>query len=186
MKIAFVWYFGKASQILDNWRDGLRAAIEIIEKDHKVEWFLDEKVPDPNEKWDAVLFWSDSTCPFFSQIDNYNAKKGIFLTTDPMNIYNLKKLDAVFCESTPVFDDAKKYGLTNAIKAFGTDTEFYKPDLNIKKDIMFFYPATFSPWKRQDVIASLGGRLLCVGTVQPDGMNEYGLCKKMGVRIEEG
>ena len=33
-KIAFIWYWDRASEIKPNWRDGLRSALEIIEKKH--------------------------------------------------------------------------------------------------------------------------------------------------------
>jgi len=32
MTIAIVWYWNRATEIFPNWRDGLRAAIEIISK----------------------------------------------------------------------------------------------------------------------------------------------------------
>jgi len=54
------------------------------------------------------------------------------------------------------------------------------------RDIEYFYPATFSPWKRQSAIAYLGNKLVCVGTVQPDGIKEYETCKQSGVQIMEG
>jgi hypothetical protein len=71
------------------------------------------------------------------------------------------------------------------IKAFGTDTDLFSPAKK-KKDLEYFYPATFSPWKRQSAIAHYGKDLLCLGTVQPDGGNEYQACEKNGVQIMEG
>lgn len=185
MKIAFVFYWSRASEILPNWRDGLRAAIELIGKDHQVEWFLDEKVPDPKEKWDFILFWGDSYCPFFDKLGYYSCRKGICLSTLPDNYHNLEKIDVVYCESQVVYEAVRQRGV-HAIKAFGTDTDFFIPDETVKKDIEFFYPATFSPWKRQSTIAYLGNKLLCVGTVQPDGNYELEECQKNGVQIEIG
>lgn len=182
MKIAVIWYYSRASQALPNWRDGLRSAIEIIEKSHQVEWFLDEKLP--GFGFDAYLLWGDSNCPAIRTISKFNGKKAICLSTNPTNTENLRFLDAVFCESDPVFEEARKAGI-RAIKAFGTDTNFFTPD-NTSKDIEYFYPATFSPWKRQHAIAHHGKDLLCVGTVQPDGVSEFEECKKRGVIVEEG
>lgn len=185
MRIAFVWYWERASEIYPFWRDGLRAALEEIEKQgHHVEYIMNKDVPLANG-YDIILFWDDSNSGFFKHIDSYSAKKGIILTTDPHNIDNLRKLDVVFCESEPVYDAVRMHGI-RAVRAFGTDTNFYTPDETMKKDIEVFYPATFSPWKKQSNIAYLGEKLLCVGTVQPDGEGELAVCKRKGVNIEIG
>lgn len=184
MSIAIVWYYSKASETMPNWRDGLRAAIEELRKVHKITWFLDEKIPSPFEEFDFILFWGDSNCPFFDQLGNYECRKGICLSTDPYNIDNLSKVDAIFCESEPVYEAVRMQGL-RAIKAFGTDTDFYTPT-EIEKDIEYFYPATFSPWKKQSQIAYLGDKLWCVGTVQPDGMEELKVCHDNNVHVEIG
>ncbi len=185
LKISIIWYWNKASQILPNWRDGLRAAIEVIGETHDVDFFLDERVPSLDEKYDAVLVWGDSNCPFLRAIHQYSGKKGIFLTTNPTNPGNLFGLDAIYCESTPVYEEVRRHGL-RAIKAFGTDTAFFTPDETVKKDIEYFYPATFSPWKRQSSIAHLGLKLFCVGTLQPDGGEEFRACKEHHVATAVG
>lgn len=187
MKIAFVWYWDKASVTKPNWRDGLRAAIEEISKKHDVHWFLDKNVPDPKEKWDGIIFWDDSNSGFFEHLDNYDCPKALCLTTDPQNFNNLRKLNAVYCESTPVYNAVRAQGI-RAIKAFGTDTNFFCPDetYQTKRDLQYFYPATFSPWKRQGDIAYLGDKLTCVGTVQPDGDFDKLKCIDSGVQVEEG
>jgi hypothetical protein len=91
--------------------------------------------------------------------------------------------DVVFCETSIIYNECRMRGI-NAIRAFGTDDKFYTP--GYKKDIEYFYPATFSPWKCQDEIADLGSKLLCVGTVQPDGKKMLEICKKKGVKTEVG
>lgn len=185
-KIAFVWPWPRASEIFPNWRDGLRAAIEEIEKTHEVEWLIDFKIPEKDDDYSAILFWDDSNSQIFNHLQRYpNAKKGIFLTTDPKNFANLKMLDAVFCESQPVLEAVNKGG-AKGVFAFGTDTDFYKPNLGIKKDIEYFYPATFSPWKKQSDIAYLGNKLLCLGTIQPDGYQELEACEQTGVQRKLG
>jgi len=185
MNLSIIWYWNKASQILPLWRDGLRAALEVIGKTNDVDYFLDERVPGLNDNYDAIIVWGDSNCPFLRAIHQYRGKKGIFLTTNPTSPGNLFGLDAVYCESEPVYQEVRRHGL-RAIKAFGTDTAFFTPDETVVKDIEYFYPATFSPWKRQSAIAHLGNKLLCVGTLQPDGVGEIELCRKNGVQIEEG
>ncbi len=183
-KIAFVWYWGRASEIYDDWRDGLRAAMEEIAKTNQVSWFFDETVPNRQDDFDAIILWGDSNCRFINELSSYNCKKAICLTTNPSNADNLRIFDAVFCESDIVLQEALDQGL-NAIKAFGTDTDFFRPS-KVKKDIKYFYPATFSLWKKQSEIAHLGKKLTCIGTIQPDGQEEYQACVDAGVNLEIG
>lgn len=183
MKIAFIWYFDKASWVFPNWRDGYRAAIGEISKKHEVEWFLDKKLPEPGE-FDFLLFWSSSSEDYFQLLDQYTERKGICLTTDPSNVDNLRKMNIVFVESQPVYQQCVVARLP-VIKAFGTDSDFFKPK-DVEKDIEYFYPATFSPWKKQSEIAHLGDKLLCVGTLQPDGGDEFRACKEKHVNTAVG
>ena len=183
MKLAFLWWWGGAEETYDYWRDGLRRAIEIIGQEHDVDVILGEHFPE--EKYDAYLLWGDSNCSAFGYFDNVEGKKGIILTTDPQNFDNLKKLDVVFCESQPVKDQVRAQGL-KAVKAFATDTDFYQPDKTKEKDMEYFYPATFSPWKLQRDIAHLGDKLWCIGTVQPDGLEDLQACEQNNVNIAKG
>lgn len=185
IKLAFLWNFDKAPIIYDYWRDGLRAAIEEIGKEHDVDIYLGVDCDSVEDEYDALLFWTDSNDPIIGKFTNYSGKKGIILTTDPQDIDNLKRLDTVFCESKPVYEAVRAHGI-HAVKAFGTDTDFYKPNEEIKKNLEYFYPATFSPWKRQRDIAHLGKKLWCIGTVQPDGQEDLEACKATDVHIAEG
>lgn len=183
MSLSFIWYWNRASEIYPLWRDGLRGALEELSKTHTVDIYLGEVEPPDNA--DFLLFWGDSDCPFFEKLDKYKAKKGIILTTNPHNIENLKKLDVVFCESVPVYEEVRRHGL-HAVLAFGTDTDFYTPDWLAEKTLDYFYPATFSPWKKQSSIVYLGDKLLCVGTLQQDGEEELRACRGKGVRLQIG
>lgn len=185
MKIAFIWNFVKAKEIYPKWRDGLRTAIEEIGKTNDVDIYLGDDYKKMDEEYDAILLWTDSNDPIIEWVSNKKGKKGIILTTNPQDTNNLRKLDVVFCESSVVYDEVRKFGI-RAKQAFGTDTDFYSPDPKVRKDIPYFYPATFSPWKRQRDIAHLGKKLYCVGTVQPDGTEDLEACKKNKVNIAIG
>lgn len=183
-KIAFIWYFNDSSKVYPNWRDGLRGAIEELEKTHTVGWFHDKTMPDPGE-FDFLLFWSSTNEDYFKILDRYKEPKGLCLTTMPDVPENLHKLDVVFAESDPVLRAVRSYGV-RCIKAFGTDTDFFQPNPKKVKDIPYFYPATFSPWKRQDELMDLGSNLWLVGTIQPDGLDIYQRCANRGCHIEVG
>lgn len=185
LNIAFIWYFDKAGKVFDDWHDGLRAAIQIIEKKHNVSWFIDKTIPDSSDKFDFILFWDDSNSEFFNLMDRWDCPKGICLTTNPTNADNIKKLDVVFAESSVVRNEVASLDV-RVYKAFGTDTDFFKPDPKKVKDIEYFYPATFSPWKRQSELSDLGHHLYLVGTMQPDGIEEYQKCINKGCHVELG
>lgn len=168
MNIDFVWYFDKAEWVYPKWRDGLRAAMEIIGKDHNVRWHLGTDVSIPDDS-DFILNWDNSTSEFIPQMSKYNVRKGLILTTDlGLNIEALRAYDVVFPEALPVINKIRPHGI-RVIKAFGTDDNFFSP-MDVKKEYEAFYPATFSPWKRQNLFADkYGDRGLLLGTVQPDG-----------------
>ena len=183
-KLCFVWTFDKAKEIWPYYRDGLRAALETLGETNDVDIYLGEDYKNIEEDYDAYLIWGDSnelTIDFFV---GKPVKKGLILTTSPSDIQNLKKYDIIFCESKPVYEACRMQGL-HAMHAFGTDTDFFSPT-DTKKDIQYFYPATFSPWKRQSAIAHFGPLLYCVGTVQPDGQAELQACRDQGVNVAEG
>jgi glycosyltransferase involved in cell wall biosynthesis len=187
MKIAFVWEFDKAKLVYPFWRDGLRAALEEISLSHKVDWYLGsrgryllvgggkrEKVPDD---YDFILVWGDSTNWFTGNLENYSCRKGLCLTATPADFDSLRKYDVVYVESSVIEDELRPWGLTRIIRAFGTDTDFFIPSQE-KRIIDGFYPATYSPWKRQNLFAgaSKGSIAVSLGTVQPDGLKEYSAC----------
>lgn len=182
MKICVVWYWDMASKFFETYRDGLKAALEEIGKEHTVIWYLDKNVPQKYDNYDFILIWSDSNCAFLNDLKDYPGRKGLcYGSTFEPNLDNLRKVDVVFVENTPMYEFIRAAGI-RAIKAFGTDTDFYSPDDRLKT-IPYFYPATFSPWKRQSDIAYLGNKLTCCGYMQPDGMDEYNSCVVSGVHV---
>ena len=56
MKIAFLWNFGQAKEIFNNWRDGLRAALEELAKINPVDVYLAEDCERVSNKYDFLLF----------------------------------------------------------------------------------------------------------------------------------
>ena len=184
MSIALVWYWDRASEIMPYWRDGLRAAVDILCQKYSVSYYLDKKVPEPG-KHDVILVWGDAQSPFLAQRQQYaNEKIGVFLSAMPVSYDLLKSVSVVYCESQPIYEAVRAQGI-HALLAFGTDSSFYNPD-DSEKDIEYFYPATFSPWKKQSSIAHIGKELLCIGTVQPDGEGELQACRDGGVQVEIG
>ncbi len=177
-KIAFIWYWDRAEEIFPHWRDGLRAAIEIIGKKYKVDWILGKK--EPEKQYDFILVWSDDQAPIL--LKDYGCPMGLcYGSTFPPLLENLRKLKCVFVENSISYELIRRDGI-RTIKAFGTDTDFFSPD-KTKKKYEYFFPATFNPWKLQGSIASLGSRLLCAGEVQHDGYGELQACLDNKVHV---
>lgn len=173
MRICIVWYFDKAEWVWPNYRDGLKAAMEIIGRKHQVDWYrgTDIKVPD---KYNFILNWDNSESEFIPQMRKLSGRKGLVLTTDlGLDIMSLRNYDVIFPEAQPVVDKIRPFGI-RCIKAFGTDDVFFTPDPEVNRDIVWdaFYPATFSPWKRNNEFArKYKDKGLLLGTVQPDGFD---------------
>lgn len=195
MKISLFWFWNRAEEIWPNYRDGVKAAMEELgRRGHTVEWCLGEKpLVDPES--DYILIWGDSRCAGFDYVKDHKAKKGLLLTTDlGMDIESLRKYDCVFAEAQCVVDKIKPFGI-RVVKAFGTDTNFFRPtELDYvkpgRKPVLprydAFYPATFSPWKRQNLFADKwGDKGLCMGTIQPDGWDifKHAVEKKTNVYV---
>ncbi|MFX0198406.1 MAG: glycosyltransferase [Candidatus Hodarchaeota archaeon] len=187
LNIAVVWYFDKAKWVEPYWRDGHRAAFDILKKKHNVDFLLgtDFKLED---NYDFILLWDSSNSEFIPQLREYKAKKGLCLTTDlGINMENLHHFDVIFPEAEPVYQMIRNSGF-RAIKAFGADTNFYtNEDTQVTKYFPAFYPATFSPWKRQDLYAeAVRDNGMALGTIQPDGLFYYRKCIEYGVRTIVG
>jgi len=160
--------------------DGLHAALEIVGDKHEVKWFLENERPDDSYDW--IIPWGVGSEPFNNTIEHYSARKALLCAGHPHDTKNFEKFEAIFVESPAV---AKKILHPKVVVAFGTDTQFFKPRSEEKLFDVFF-PGTFSPWKRQDLLveAAKGLRLLTCGVVQPDGQNLALQCQNNGYCLQ--
>lgn len=153
--------------------DGLHRALEIVAEKHKVDWFLAGDEPDGSYDW--IIPWGVGSEPFNNTIQNYRARKALFCAGHPQDQNNFEKFEAIFVESPAV---AKQILHPKVVLAFGTDTEFFKPKKE-KKLFDVFFPGTYSPWKRQDLLmrSCEGLQVMTCGVVQPDGMEIFSQCE---------
>ena len=183
LKIAFVHPWGEAKRYDPLIWDGLHAALNVVSKFHQVDWFLGGD--EPPDAYDWIIPWGVMSIPFNNTIEKYHAKKAIFCAGHPDDITNIEKFDVVFVESGAVYYKMRKYCKRIEL-AFGTDTGFFKPKEE-KKIYDAFFPATFSPWKRQDLFAeAIGDKGLVCGVVQPDGVDIVRKCVERGTHVLAG
>ena len=142
MRIAFVWEWERAAEIEPNWRDGLRAALEILAKKHIVDWYLME-APEITKDYDWIITWCDSNSNFSRFFTKYPAKRAIFLTTHPTNYHNLLGFDMVFCETDIIYNECRVRGI-RAKRAFGTDDGFFVPGKTKKNNRVLLPSNIFS------------------------------------------
>lgn len=158
--------------------DGLRAALQIVGQKHQVDWFLAGDVPDDSYDW--IIPWGVGSIPFNNTIEKYKGRKALLCAGHPQDTANFEKFEAIFVESPAV---AKQILHPKVILAFGTDLEFFRPAPSDEKKIFdVFFPATYSPWKRQDLFAQAtkGLKALTCGVIQPDGIELFKQCQDNG------
>lgn len=180
MKIAIIHPNEKAKWSEAVTWDGLHAALEIVGKTHQVDWFLAEDRPDDSYDW--ILPWGVGSEPFNDTIEKYKGRKALLCAGHPQDTKNFEKFEAIFVESPAV---AKQILHPKVVLAFGTDTTLFR-EVDEKKLFDVFYPATFSPWKRQDLFseATEGLKALTCGVVQPDGVDLARECDLRGYSMQ--
>ena len=132
----------------------------------------------PDDTCDWVFSWGVGSLPFNNTIEKYKGRKALLCAGHPQDTANFEKFEAIFVESPAV---ARQILHPKVILAFGTDTEFFKPKEEEKMFDLFF-PATYSPWKRQDLLmeAAKGLKILTCGVIQPDGVEIFQKCHDGG------
>lgn len=156
MKIAFLWQGISGRYGL--WKDGLYAAMKLIEQQHEVRYFdttdihsLIEFAPD------RVLYW-EAPCTFAGKDrDNYWAaqelpfKKALLFAGGPVKREWCDGFDLFFVESKVNEEDFANLGLPWK-RAFGVNTQVMRPE---KQPKVFdgVMQATCASWKRHWLLA---------------------------------
>lgn len=202
MKIAFIWqgFSGRYGQ----WKDGLYAAMKLIEKEHKVGYFdftrhgITEILPTDylpvnlqtieSFNPDVVLYWEAPVTNKGKDADNWFAvcalpyPKALLFAGGPLKAIDVKDFDLVFVESQINEEDCEREGIPYK-RAFGVNTRIMKP-LNLEKKWDGILAATYASWKRHELFAeALQSKGLAVGRVQEHDLNGYNRCKQLKVNI---
>lgn len=185
MRIAFVWQgmSGRYGQ----WRDGLWAAMQLIEKDgHDVEYFdtteTDDIVPFHP---DVVLYWEAPCTLNGKDGDNYRAvlalpfKKALLFAGGAVTRETSYGFDLYFVESKINEEEFEELGLPWK-RAFGVNTQIFHPRKQ-PKVFKAFMQATYATWKRHGLFAStFKSEGACAGRKQDNDITPPMLCEKYG------
>lgn len=166
------------------WKDGLWAALEVLEKDFNVVKInLTERpgfssVSFTNNAPVFMLGWG----AFGSPVDNYiqspnkfaNAK-GLCIGGNAMPPEGMEDYDVLFYETNWYKKQIEQHN--NIVHAFGVNTNIYKPD-SISR-YAESYPlwdylsvGAFANWKRQNLLCEKPGRKMVIGQIQKGNIQE--------------
>ena len=183
IKLAFVWDWEVPAIQCLTWKDGLAKAIQILSKEWEVKCYSIGKdtifyhdyfpiilKPIPEllaqeilkEKPDAILVFGDFTRPTIPLLANRGIPMACCLAGGTFRNY-VDCFDLIFVESEVYKNQLEAEG-KRVIKAFGTNTELFKP---IKQPKIWdaINSSTFALWKRHELFAKAmeGYKTFCFG-----------------------
>ena len=156
------------------WSDGLRGAMQILEKEHEVCYHLDGLRHDHTP--DLLMCWGGTLSKTYVEGMNYLGKKALFFAGGPKNnLESLRQWDIIYFENEIHRLEAERSGLTKlgdtrhtyCITAFGTNIQVFFP-MKQPKIFDVIYPGAFGLWKRKDLFAQAvkGLKALSLGNIQ--------------------
>lgn len=179
-KILFCYY----TELEHLWRDGLWAALQILQKDYEITManFAKRKYTlAETEEFDLVLGWGAFESDIARFVKQVTKPNGLLIGGYTYEPHGIKSYDILFYE-TEWYTDQINYH-PNIVHAFGINTDIWKPEESTKV-IDYLVPGAFAAWKRQIYVAEKKGIRLCVGEIQND--NDRESIKIMGQLIIHG
>lgn len=182
MKLAFVYSMDDDSY----WQDGLRRALQLLEKDWRIDYFNSHGIDkmETNKEYDFVLVWGGVISRQVLSVVRIPGKKGICFAGGFVHPTLLSRFDVVFMETNWHMEECRKKNI-KANLAFGVNTDLFYPMPEQPKLFDYIYPAAFAKWKNHESFSTKPGIKLAVGYIQPDGVEKECLdvCQKNGVIV---
>lgn len=185
MNILFVY----DHQYPEIWRDGLWAALNILEKQgFEIDKDNLSGAPEPDadliipyEEYDFILGWGafNSKVDKLLQGSHSMKKKGLCIAGNSFPPNGLENYDVCFYETDWTL---KEYlgpyinthpGIkTELVHAFGINSDIYKPIPDAIKIWDWITVGSFSLWKRHYLFKEKGGYKLAIGEIQKNNLSE--------------
>ena len=203
MKLVFIWDWENPWSQMLTWKDGLSKAIQILSQEWEVKCYSIGKdtifyhdyfpivlKPTPEllaeailkEKPDAILVFGDFTRPTIPYLAHRGIPMALCLAGGTFRDY-ADCFDLIFVESEVYKNQLEAEG-RKVIKAFGTNTELFKP---IKQPKIWdaIFPAVFARWKRHELFAGAVGNtgLACGWMYQNHETECWQICQDRGTMI---
>lgn len=157
-----------------NWKDGLWAALQILEKEFDISYWnkaILAKFPADLEHFDFVLGWSSFDGEIAHLMRNLKVPHGLCIGGYMFEPHNINHFDVLFAESNWYADAELKPRHNNVRIAFGVNTDIFKP-LGTEKLWDYTTIGAFSAWKRQLLLLKKEGNRFAVGQIQENNMDE--------------
>lgn len=152
------------------WKDGLWAAIQLLEEEFEVVTFnLQTDCLPSTDGYAMVLGWGGFESPVDKAIRDLPIKKGLCIGGNAFPPVYQYKYDVLFYETEWYKQFVKDH--PNAIKAFGVNTQIYHPT-KVPKIFDVISVGAFALWKRQDMLKRYSGTRLAVGQIQRGNPDE--------------
>lgn len=184
MKISFVWQGISQQHIREHWKDGLYAAMQLLEKEHDIEYCepWDEMTGDVILYWEAPCTIQGENSRHYMNVINKPQKKILLFAGGPIKKEWVNKFDLVCVESKINLFEFERLGIT-AITAFGINENIFKP---MECSILYdgIHHGTCASWKRQELLGeALGDKSLIVGREQETDRMPFEVAKRFGAII---
>lgn len=186
LKIVFCWQ--GVSGRYGQWKDGLYAAMKIIEKTHEVKYFepSDPDIESFNPDW--ILYWeAPVTCvgkdkANWDRIAAMPFKKALLFAGGEIQPMWVKDFDHLFLESQIDMDTCDRFGIPHS-RAFGINENIFKPQKQPKVwDGML--QATCASWKRTWLMTgTLQGKSMVCGREQETDPKCFMLARDHGALV---
>lgn len=197
--VANDWYSDKQAHYLN--KDGFLKSLDIFQKEYGwdvifikksspgffqhpyvlFKYAEDVKQAILDEKPDCVLFFCDLSRPILEELKGCGIPIALAFTGGPYDDYE-DAPDIIFVESQVYYDRFKARG-RNVMRAFGTNTEIFKP-MPQPKIFDACYPATMASWKRHHLFAeAMGSKGLVCGWWQPHEPHCWQVCQQYGTAL---
>jgi glycosyltransferase involved in cell wall biosynthesis len=168
LRIAFIKDWHDDPEHIGGNKDGILAAIDKLAKKHYVSFIsrhTDTSLShfDLASNFDVILCWGSLDRPWHGELPK-NVPALLCFAGGPLDHPFLKNFKHIFVESKVYEDKFREMGVSVS-RAFGTNTDVFRPDIRITKKFKAIYPASFCFHKNQELFArAMGTNGLCVGT----------------------
>lgn len=183
-KISFVWQGISKPEIREHWKDGLYAAMQILEKEYEVEYCE----PWDNMTGDVILYWEapitirGQSANHYMNVMSKPQKKILLFAGGPLKKEWVKGFNLLCVESKINLDECNALGIP-AMTAFGINDEIFKPK-SMTKIYDGIHHATCASWKRQELLGeALRDKALIVGREQDNDRMPFEVARAYGATV---
>ena len=179
------FYWQGVTDAKQRWRDGLWAAMQLLERKHDVEY----KEPWEAPRKDAILFHWEAPCTVNgTNKEHYEAvrqqpnKKVLLFAGGPLRQEWVAGYDMLAVESKINEDECAELGIPYA-RAFGVNTAIFHP-MSSKKYYTTVTHGTSASWKRQWLVCqAMGEKALVFGQPQETDTRPFDECEQCGSMV---